>query len=78
MFGGMSGVVYGLFGYLWIKVIVDPAAGLAMPSSTVFWLLGWFFLCMTARVGPVANVAHAVGLGVGMLAAFLPGQLARK
>lgn len=65
-FGGMSGVVYGLFGYLWMKARFDPRAGFFMPPSTVMILIAWFFLCMTGLIGNVANVAHGAGLAVGI------------
>lgn len=72
MFGGMSGVVYGLFGYIWMKSLFDPGAGMLMPQINVIVLIGWLFLCMTGAVGPVANVAHAVGLVTGMVIGYLP------
>ena len=64
-FGGMSGVVYGLFGYIWVKSKCDPTDTLYMPQSTVFWLMGWFFFCLLGGVGNVANVGHGAGLAFG-------------
>ena len=66
-FGGMSGVVFGLFGYIWMKGKTDPASGFYMPPNIVFMMLFWFVICMTGGFGPIANVAHGVGLVTGML-----------
>jgi len=76
-FGGMSGVVYGLLGYIWIRGKFDPASGLYLHSSTVTMMLVWFFLCIGSNFFPspfmpgIANTAHAVGLGVGMAWGYL-------
>jgi GlpG protein len=70
-FGGMSGVVYGLLGYVWIRGRRDPSSGLFLHSSTVTMMLIWFFLCLTHVFGPVANTAHAVGLVLGMAWGYL-------
>jgi len=67
-FGGMSGVGFGLFGYLWVRGRMDPQFGIWLPRTTVTFFLVWLFLCMTGLVGPVANVAHVVGLISGMAA----------
>jgi GlpG protein len=75
-FGGMSGVVYGLFGYVWIKSTLFPAAGFRISQGTVIVLVGWLILCMTA-MSNIANVAHVVGLVVGMIMAYLP-SLAKR
>ncbi len=66
-FGGMSGVLYGLFGYVWMKSRYDPASGFMIPSSTVVILIGWFFLCMTGALGNIANVVHGAGLAIGIV-----------
>jgi GlpG protein len=66
LFGGMSGVVYGLFGYIWIRGRFDPGSGLVAVRPTVVIMLVWLVLCMTGFVGPVANTAHVVGLVLGM------------
>jgi GlpG protein len=65
-FGGMSGVVYGLFGYIWIRGKLDPGSGLFVHSSTVTMMIIWFFVCLFHLIGPIANTAHAAGLLMGM------------
>ena len=66
-FGGMSGVVYGLFGYIWMKTLFEPEAGMFVGQSTVFILIAWFFLCIAGLIGNVANIAHGAGLVMGIL-----------
>jgi GlpG protein len=75
-FGGMSGVLYGLFGYIWVRGQCDPASGLSLSSMTVVIMLVWFFLCLFGFLGDVANGTHAVGLAIGILWGAAP--LARK
>ena len=72
----MSGVVYALFGYVWIKSKFDPGDGLFIDQSTAIILLAWFFLCFTMPVGTlsgggVANFAHAGGLISGALWGYI-------
>ena len=79
--GGMSGVVYGLFGYVWIKSIYDPKFGFRVPQSSIVIMMVWLFGCMfsetIAKAGVtifplhVANWAHGVGMLVGMVLAYL-------
>ena len=71
-FGGMSGVAYGLFGYLWMKTRFDPTLQLFLPPNIIIWLLGWYVLCWTGIFGPVANWAHTVGLVVGVVIGYAP------
>ncbi len=71
-FGGMSGVVYGLFGYIWMKSLFDTQPGFYLSQSTVIIMLAWLFLCMTPAIPNVANVAHVVGLIAGMALGFIP------
>ncbi len=71
-FGGMSGVGYGLFGYLWIKSRFDPLAGVFLPPGTVVLFLIWFALCWTGALGPIANWQHTIGMLVGIVFAYAP------
>ncbi len=65
---GMSGVVYGLFGFVWASRARSPdLARLARPE-TLRLLLGWAVFCWVATVGElmsIANMAHGVGLALG-------------
>lgn len=70
-FCGMSGVVYGLLGYIWVKSKLDPASGLVLHPQAVTIMLIWFALCLTPVVPNAANGAHAVGLGMGIVWGFL-------
>jgi GlpG protein len=70
-FGGMSGVVYGLLGYIWIRGKYDPGSGLFLHSSTVTMMIIWFFVCLIGLMGPIANTAHGVGLLMGMAWGFI-------
>ena len=78
MFGGMSGVVYGLFGFVWMKSSYDRESRLFMPSSTILIMILWFFFCLTPWAGNVANWCHGIGLVTGMLAAFIQMPASRK
>lgn len=71
-FGGLSGLVYGLFGYLWVYGATHESAQIRLPKRDVFFIVGWYFLCLLGVIGPIANVAHGVGLGVGMLWGIFP------
>jgi membrane associated rhomboid family serine protease len=75
-FGGMSGVVYGLLGYMWMQGKFDPASRLSLEPQTVTMMIVWFFLCLFGLVGPIANTVHGVGLVVGIVWGFLAARLA--
>jgi GlpG protein len=72
LFGGLSGVLYGLFGYLWMRSKYNPEQGMHIDSTSVLILLGWLLLCLTGLIGGIANVAHAVGLIVGVAVGIAP------
>jgi GlpG protein len=70
-FCGISGVVYGLLGYIWMKGRFDPGSGLFLHPQTVTMMLIWFFLCLADIIPHIANTVHAVGLGLGVAWGFL-------
>ncbi len=71
-FGGMSGVVFGLFGYIWMKSRFEPESGFYMHPNIVFLMIAWFLLCTTGAAGAIANYAHGVGLAAGMAFGYGP------
>jgi GlpG protein len=74
-FGGMSGVVYALLGFVWMKSRFDPGSGFHLEKQTVIMMIGWFFLCMTGALGHVANYAHGFGLGIGVVWGFASAKM---
>ncbi|WP_024554009.1 rhomboid family intramembrane serine protease GlpG [Franconibacter helveticus 513] len=78
-FGGLSGVVYALMGYVWLRGERDPQSGLHMPRGllafALIWLIaGWFDLFGLS----IANAAHVTGLLVGLAMALMDTLHARK
>ncbi len=75
MFGGMSGVVYGLLGFVWMKGKFDPFSKVYLHSTTV-WMMGiWYFLCLFGLMGNIANTVHTVGLVAGIVWGFSHAKL---
>lgn len=69
-FGGMSGVVYALVGYIFVSHRLAPHPLTAVPASVIGFMLFWLVLCMTGVVdflagGGIANAAHLGGLLAG-------------
>ncbi|MEM9730734.1 MAG: rhomboid family intramembrane serine protease [Myxococcota bacterium] len=78
-FGGMSGVVYGLFAFIWLRGRLDPSFPYRMPQMLVTFMLLWLALGFTGWVGPIANWVHLGGLLVGSIWAVLSsGYLTRR
>jgi len=64
-FGGMSGVNYGLFGFILLRQKFHPAGDVRLNPQTTPFMLIWLVVCFTGAVGPVANAAHVAGLVAG-------------
>ena len=69
-FVGMSGVNYGIFGFVWMKSRLDPWSGFFVHKNTVFVLVGWFIICFLGVIPNVANTAHAAGLIIGIILGY--------
>jgi GlpG protein len=67
-FGGLSGVVYALFGFAWMHARYDRRHQYRIEDSWAVIMMVWFVACATGVLGPVANVGHAGGLLAGLLA----------
>ena len=68
---GLSGVNYGLFGFLWVLERRDARFHGVVDRRTAELFAGWFLLCIIltrADVMRVANIAHAAGWLLGLLA----------
>ncbi len=75
-FGGMSGVVYALVGFIIVSQKLAPNKLTAVPASVLGFMLFWLVLCMTGAIdyfigGGVANAAHVGGLLAGAAFACL-------
>jgi len=75
VFGGMSGVIYGYFGFLWIQGLINRSYPVKLNRNIVILLLGWFFACWIGLIDwlfgiRVANTAHTAGLISGIALAF--------
>lgn len=77
-FGGLSGVIYGLIGYLWLYGLINPRAGYQLRPAIVNFMLVWLVLGFTGLVGPVANTAHLSGLVAGVMIGAVFGYYRRR
>ena len=71
-FGGMSGVIYALLGYLWVRHKLRPASYAPLPNGIMLFMVGWLLFCMTGVLElalgiAVANAAHLSGLISGLV-----------
>ncbi|MEA3588351.1 rhomboid family intramembrane serine protease [Pseudidiomarina sp. 1APP75-27a] len=67
-FGGLSGVVYGLFGIAVVVAWQRPAHPLFLPIGLIGFMLVWLLLGYTDLLWVnVANTAHSAGLIAGLV-----------
>lgn len=80
-FGGLSGVVYGLLGYIWIYPLVNPRIGFRLRREIVIFMVGWLLVgysgILDNVLGKIANSAHTGGLLTGVVLGALFGLLHR-
>lgn len=85
IFGGLSGVLYGLLGHCWLYQKLAPSEAYRLPSGVVILMLIWLVVCLTGAVEvlslgtvSIANAAHVGGLLAGCVTGVVGGALARK
>lgn len=76
LFGGMSGVVYGLIGYAWLYQRLRLAGHLLVAPGLMGMALFWQALCFSglvtfAGLGNIANAAHVSGMLAGLLCGWV-------
>ena len=61
LFGGMSGVIYGYFGYVWIQSLSNPKFKVQLNPVIVKLLFGWFLICWTGLLEKLFGLNVAIG-----------------
>lgn len=82
LFGGMSGVVYGLLGYCWLYQLIAPNVHFDLPKGVVILMIAWLLLGVSGLItmlglGAIANAAHVGGLLAGCAAGAVSGAVQR-
>lgn len=77
-FGGMSGVVYALLGYCFVKAFIEGERDYALPNMLVYFMMGWLVLGFIVPGMRMANWAHLGGLLIGYGFAQIEGMMDRQ
>jgi len=83
LFGGLSGVLYGLLGHCWIFQLLSPNPAYRLPRGVLVMMLIWLVVCMSGLIsmigfGEIANAAHVSGLLIGCFTGLLGGLYNRR
>lgn len=83
IFGGMSGVVYGLLGYGWVWSYIRPDQHLHIPMVLIYFslfmlLMGFMGVIDMLGMGRVANAAHLGGLLMGCIIGLGAGLMSKS
>lgn len=85
IFGGLSGVLYGLLGHCWLFQKLAPNDTYRLPSGVVVLMLIWLVVCLSGAIEvlsfgtmAIANAAHVSGLIAGCVTGVVGGLLAQK
>jgi GlpG protein len=76
-FVGMSGVVYGLFAYIWMWQLFDPRKGLGLPGSLIIFMLVMLVAMTALGLSMIANEAHIGGFLAGIVFGAITATISR-
>lgn len=76
-FGGMSGVIYGLFTYIWMWQLIDPRKGLSLPASLIWFMVITLIVMTALNLSMIADEAHVGGFIAGILIGALSAIVSR-
>ncbi|ABQ13780.1 GlpG-like proten [Dichelobacter nodosus VCS1703A] len=77
-FGGLSGVVYALIGYIGMRGRFDVYYQTILPPSMIRVFIGFMLIGYTGLFGVMANNAHLSGFFAGVLYAYGSGKRFRR
>lgn len=71
LFGGLSGVIFGLMGYTWLWDRLEPRRAFGLPPALMTFMMIWLLLGVSGLIeklgfGAIANTAHLAGLLCGL------------
>lgn len=75
LFIGMSGVVYGLLGYIWIMSMYQPRSQYFISQGTIMFMMIWLVICLLGIIPNVANTQHVAGAVLGSSWGYLRARL---
>ncbi|HEX2677154.1 MAG TPA: rhomboid family intramembrane serine protease [Polyangiales bacterium] len=82
VFGGLSGIIYALMGYLWVRGRLDPLSGVGIAPPLVTFFLVLLVLGFTDVLsslgGPRANYCHLGGLVTGAFYGYVAARRAQS
>ncbi|MDB4837094.1 rhomboid family intramembrane serine protease [Marinomonas sp.] len=78
LFGGLSGVVYGIIGFAWLLPMFNKKVPLIISKPLAVFFIVWLGIGYTSipellGLGSIANTAHTIGLVTGLLLACIYG-----
>jgi GlpG protein len=76
---GFSGVIYGIIGFGWIKMKMQPHLGTIIPSFVFIFMMIWLGIGLVSPeggfFGAISHLAHAAGLLAGIAFGYVHTQL---
>lgn len=79
-FVGISGVTYGLFGYVWVRSSLNPSYGIMIPFPMIMLAVGLIVVGLSGAIPNwyLADLCHLGGLLVGAALGFASEQQTRS